>query len=104
MTSPTHAARWTGKGKRSVQANESEPTPDVEPTPEPEPTYDPEPTPDPTPEPEPEPEPAPEILATDAARQFAADNGIDLTRVTGTGAEGRITKDDVAALVSPSSE
>jgi len=37
--------------------------------------------------------------ATDAAKALAAEHNIDLDAVTGTGQDGRITKDDVAALV-----
>lgn len=37
--------------------------------------------------------------ATDAARELAAEHEIDLETVTGTGADGRITKDDVQAVV-----
>lgn len=38
--------------------------------------------------------------ATDAAKALAAEHGIDLAGVTGTGADGRITKDDVAGHVA----
>lgn len=110
MTSPHHGARWSGRGKRSVQVGDVEPA--VEPTEETPPT---EPTPEPPPEPQPEtpverpvepeqPQLPTEPLATDAARTYAAMNGVDLATVTGTGAEGRITKDDVAASISPPSE
>lgn len=48
----------------------------------------------------PQPKPAPAGPdATDAAREFAAEHQIDLETVTGTGADGRITKDDVQSLV-----
>jgi pyruvate dehydrogenase E2 component (dihydrolipoamide acetyltransferase) len=40
-----------------------------------------------------------EPVATDAARALAEEKGIDLATVQGTGAEGRITKDDVAAVL-----
>lgn len=47
-----------------------------------------------------EPEPsADEIDATDEAKQLAANNGIDLATVTGTGKDGRILKSDVEALI-----
>jgi pyruvate/2-oxoglutarate dehydrogenase complex dihydrolipoamide acyltransferase (E2) component len=42
--------------------------------------------------------------ATDAAKALAAQHGIDLATVTGTGSDGRITKDDVQALVTPEPE
>lgn len=42
--------------------------------------------------------------ATDAAKALAAEHGIDLASVTGTGAEGRITKDDVASVVAAATE
>lgn len=95
MGSEQHPARWSGTGKRSVRAYEAEPAPaaPLEPAPAPEPT----PEPEPAPEPEPQPDEGP--LATDAARDLAFKHGIALEDVTGTGAEGRITRDDVAALV-----
>jgi len=40
-------------------------------------------------------EPAPEVNATKAARELAEKEGLDLTSVKGTGAEGRITLNDV---------
>lgn len=38
--------------------------------------------------------------ATDAARSLAAERGVDLSEVKGTGADGRITKDDVESHTS----
>lgn len=38
--------------------------------------------------------------ATDAARKLAAERSLDLSEVKGTGADGRITKDDVEAHTS----
>lgn len=38
-----------------------------------------------------------EIDATDAAKALAAEHGIDLKDVKGTGTDGRVTKDDVEA-------
>jgi pyruvate/2-oxoglutarate dehydrogenase complex dihydrolipoamide acyltransferase (E2) component len=49
--------------------------------------------------PEPEPEPV-EIAASDAARALADEYGVDLSLVTGTGADGNITKGDVQAFIS----
>lgn len=43
-------------------------------------------------------EPA-EIDATDAARELAEENGIDLADVAGTGADGRIVIGDIRALL-----
>jgi len=40
-----------------------------------------------------------EINATSAARDLASENGIDLTNITGTGAEGRITINDVRKAI-----
>lgn len=37
--------------------------------------------------------------ATDAARELAAEHDIDLAAITGTGADGRILKSDVEALL-----
>jgi pyruvate/2-oxoglutarate dehydrogenase complex dihydrolipoamide acyltransferase (E2) component len=42
--------------------------------------------------------------ATDAAKALAAQHNVDLASVEGSGAEGRITKDDVAEHVEPDSE
>lgn len=103
MTSPHHPGRWSGRGKRSVQVSSTTSAPPVYVAPAPEPEPEPQPEPEPEavaePEPEPEPEPAPEPLATDAARQLADERGVDLAKVSGSGAEGRITKDDVAAYL-----
>src|SRR5688500_17989655 len=70
----------------------------------------PQPAPQPTPEPRtlnPEPSPAalPEptqdggVAAGPAVRRFAREVGVDLGRVTGSGPGGRITRDDVLAVV-----
>jgi pyruvate/2-oxoglutarate dehydrogenase complex dihydrolipoamide acyltransferase (E2) component len=74
-------SKWGGGGKRSVQATHSgASTPAHEPTPA-----------EPTPE-------GPD--ATDAAKALAAEHNIDLATVSGSGVDGRITKDDVAALIT----
>lgn len=39
------------------------------------------------------------VDATNAARELAAEHNIDLWSVTGTGADGRITKADVQAVI-----
>jgi pyruvate/2-oxoglutarate dehydrogenase complex dihydrolipoamide acyltransferase (E2) component len=79
VNSSHHPARWSG-GKRSVAA--SSPS-----APEKATVADPLPAaPD-------------ELEATDAAKALAAQHNIDLDAITGTGQDGRITKEDVAALV-----
>ncbi len=95
---------------------EPEPAPDPEPEPEPEPAPDPEPEPDPEPgaEAEAEPDPVPEHLLRDApvgpgtrtdlarfhspaVRRLAAELGIDVDEIQGTGTHGRVTLRDVRA-------
>lgn len=44
-------------------------------------------------------DPLPTVNATEAARAFAEEYGIDLANVTGTGAGGRITKGDLEAMI-----
>jgi 2-oxoglutarate dehydrogenase E2 component (dihydrolipoamide succinyltransferase) len=73
----TGPARWSGGGKRSVQASPTTPAA----SPEAEVTLE-------------QTEDGPN--ATDAAKALAAENQIDLADVTGTGKDGRISKDDVA--------
>ncbi len=41
------------------------------------------------------------VFASPLARRLAGQNGIDLSGITGTGARGRIRKEDVLALVKP---
>jgi N utilization substance protein A len=55
------------------------------------------------PETEAEPEPA-EVDATSAAEELAAEHGIDLTAVEGTGQDGRVLKGDVEAVVAKDRE
>ena len=43
--------------------------------------------------------PAPVIDATDGAIKLAAENGVDLSEVQGSGSEGRVTQPDVAAFI-----
>jgi pyruvate/2-oxoglutarate dehydrogenase complex dihydrolipoamide acyltransferase (E2) component len=48
------------------------------------------------------PEPAPEpegVDATNAARELAAEHGVDLAEVAGSGEEGRVLVDDVRAVI-----
>ena len=51
--------------------------------------------------PEPAPEPAPVVLATPVVRKLAKDLGVDLTRIAGSGPEGRILEGDVRQAASP---
>lgn len=76
-------SRWEGSGKRSVQARR--------PGNAPPPAHE---TPPETPNTEP----------TDAAKALAGAHGIDLALVTGTGADGRVTKDDVQAVIDARTE
>ena len=92
------------------------PAPAQEPEPEPEAAVQPEATPEPevTPEPVVETPPAPtptpppaqpvagdsgEIAAGPAIRRFAREVGVDLANVTGSGAGGRITREDILEVV-----
>jgi pyruvate dehydrogenase E2 component (dihydrolipoamide acetyltransferase) len=78
--------------------------PAAEPEPAAEPAPAPEPEPEPTPAPEPEPAPAPEPasaapgdnrLLSPVVRRLVNEHGLDPDQITGTGAGGRITRDDV---------
>ena len=99
-------------GSGSTPTPEAEPAPAPQPTPEPAPEPAPEqpapaprPTPEPEPAPQPEPAPAPEPASepedagsgyvTPLVRKLAADKGVDLASVTGSGVGGRIRKQDV---------
>ena len=100
------------------------PAPEPEPEPEPEPVSEsvpeaapepvaeapaPAPTPAPTPTPAPAPTPAPvpapttadngDIAAGPAIRRFAREVGVDLSNVSGSGAGGRITREDILEVV-----
>lgn len=65
--------------------------------------------PEPEPEPEPEAEPEPEVQSltggspSPAARVLASEKGIEISAVTGTGRDGRITKADVMQAVKAES-
>ena len=41
----------------------------------------------------------PEPLVSDAIAEFAAENNVDLSKVVGTGKDGRIRKSDVEAAI-----
>jgi pyruvate/2-oxoglutarate dehydrogenase complex dihydrolipoamide acyltransferase (E2) component len=43
--------------------------------------------------------PVTEPLASDAITAFAAEHNIDLSKITGTGKDGRIRKSDVEAII-----
>ncbi len=101
----------------SAPAPEPKAEPKPEPESKPEPEAKPEPEPEPKPESEPKPEPKPaEAPAQPAAgsdatpyvtplvRKLAADNNVDLSRVTGTGVGGRIRKQDVLAFAEQQAE
>ena len=79
---------------------------EAEPVTEPEPEPEPESEPEPTPEPEPGPATAPpasggRIKASPVARRIAAELGVELSTLTGSGPEGRIVKADVLAAGGP---
>jgi pyruvate/2-oxoglutarate dehydrogenase complex dihydrolipoamide acyltransferase (E2) component len=63
----------------------------------PDPTYV---APKPAAEPEEETPSPPPPNATDAAKALAAECGVDLALVTGTGADGQITKPDVKSYIA----
>ena len=41
-----------------------------------------------------------EPLVSEALAEFAADNNVDLSKVTGTGKDGRIKKSDIEAFIA----
>jgi pyruvate dehydrogenase E2 component (dihydrolipoamide acetyltransferase) len=112
-------------GSADAAPAKSAPEPEPEPAPEPEPKPEPKPAPKAEPKaeakpaaeakPQPKPEPAaqPEAQAqtanndrqgeapyvTPLVRKLASENGIDLSKITGTGVGGRIRKQDVLAAV-----
>lgn len=65
--------------------------------PDPEPTQEPEPAPAPEPSPEPSREPTGPVAAVPRARGLAAERGVDLAAVTGTGPDGLVRVEDVEA-------
>jgi 2-oxoglutarate dehydrogenase E2 component (dihydrolipoamide succinyltransferase) len=88
-------------GEAPAQADE--PAPPAEPKPEPKP----EPEPEPKAKPEPAPAPAAEApkgdgngkLLSPVVRRLIAEHGLDPSRIKGTGAGGRVTRNDVLAVV-----
>ena len=71
----------------------------------PEPAVAPAPAPVAVPEPAPASAPAPaaslgsDIVLSPVVRRLISDNGLDVSRITGTGPGGRITRDDVLAVI-----
>lgn len=47
-----------------------------------------------------DPAPAEEPLVSEAIAEFAKENGVDLSKVIGTGKDGRIKKSDVEAAIA----
>lgn len=82
--------------------------PETKAAPAPEPKASPAPKPAPAPQPAPAPASSPTAApatsavaapAGPATRRFARELGVDLSRVNGTGPDGRITREDIAAAV-----
>jgi 2-oxoglutarate dehydrogenase E2 component (dihydrolipoamide succinyltransferase) len=89
------------------------PTPTPAPAPAPAPVATPAPTPAPATAPAPVATPAPAPAAAGSAaqgqvlspvvRKLISENGLDVSRITGTGPGGRITRDDVVAMIESGS-
>ena len=73
----------------------------AEPAPAPEAAPGPAPAPSPAPAPAPAPEPGTRIFASPLARRIAAEKGLDLATIKGTGPHGRIVKADVEGASAP---
>jgi 2-oxoglutarate dehydrogenase E2 component (dihydrolipoamide succinyltransferase) len=84
-------------------APEPAPAPAPEPVPAPAPAPVAEATPAPAPAPKPAPAPAPAAggapLLSPVVRRLIAENNLDANAITGTGPGGRITRDDVLAVI-----
>lgn len=91
-----HPTRWSGKRSVSTVKPKSQPSEPAAPASAPDTGYMMDTQPEP---PAAETATGTDAEATDAAVALAAEHNIDLATVQGTGAEGRITKDDVAALI-----
>ncbi len=92
----------SARGEVEAEAEaDAEASPEAEAEPEPE--DEPEPEVEAGPEVEAEAEPA-EVDATSAAEELAAEHGVDLTAVEGTGQDGRVLKGDVEAVVAKERE
>ncbi|MCV7276717.1 2-oxoglutarate dehydrogenase, E2 component, dihydrolipoamide succinyltransferase [Mycolicibacter arupensis] len=116
--SPAAATESAPAPAPAAAAPAAEPAPEpAAPAPQPEPESKPAPAPAAPPAPAPAPAPA-QPAATEAAdgdgdgaryvtplvRKLAADNNVDLARVTGTGVGGRIRKQDVLAFAAQQAE
>ena len=98
----TAIAEILGEGEESEVGKETTPAPKPAPAPAPQESAPKEvakPAPAPAPKPAPKPAPAPEtstrIFASPLARRIAADKGLDLRQIQGSGPHGRIIKADV---------
>ena len=96
----TAIAEILGEGEESEVGKETTPAPKPAPAPAPAPKESaPKEVAKPAPAPAPKPAPAPEtstrIFASPLARRIAADKGLDLAQIKGSGPHGRIIKADV---------
>ena len=96
----TAIAEILGEGEESEVGKETTPAPKPAPAPAPAPKESaPKEVAKPAPAPAPRPAPAPEtstrIFASPLARRIAADKGLDLSQIQGSGPHGRIIKADV---------
>ena len=96
----TAIAEILGEGEESEVGKETAPAPKPAPAPAPAPKESaPKEVAKPAPAPAPKPAPAPEtstrIFASPLARRIAADKGLDLAQIKGSGPHGRIIKADV---------
>ena len=103
-----------GSAPAPAAAPAAAPAPTPTPAPAPAPVATPAPTPAPATAPAPvaTPAPAPAAAAGSAAqgqvlspvvRKLISENGLDVSRITGTGPGGRITRDDVVAMIESGS-
>jgi len=87
-----------------VEVVEPEPAPEAtQPAPEPQPELVEEAAPEPEPLGAPRPEPGPVDMAhfhSPAVRRLLAEHDVDLAAITGSGRDGRITRDDVLAAIA----
>ena len=94
----TAIAEILGEGEESEVGKESKPAPKPAPAPAPQKSAPKEvakPAPAPAPKPAPAPETSTRIFASPLARRIAADKGLDLAQIKGSGPHGRIIKADV---------
>jgi 2-oxoglutarate dehydrogenase E2 component (dihydrolipoamide succinyltransferase) len=98
-------------GAAPAPAPAAAPTPEPAAAPTPEPAAAPAPAPAPAAEPAPAPAPAPTVVVASAAsagdapllspvvRRLISENNLDVAKIAGTGPGGRITREDVLALI-----